>query len=86
MRKYVAPMCDFIMPNACLTVSPLAYGSRIRIDTLLHGIEQMLVLPSRDAPLRPGRALRFDGALETGGRPVTLQNLAGLLFGVAIGQ
>ena len=64
--------------NACSTVSPLAYGSRIRIDTL--------VLPSRDAPLRPGRALRFDGAIETGGGPVTLQNLAGLLFGVAIGQ
>jgi hypothetical protein len=34
----------------------------IHFETLLYGLEHMLVFPSRDAPLRPFRALRFERA------------------------
>ena len=40
----------------------------------------MLVLPSRDASLRPFRALRFERAFRTGCRPIAPQNLAVLLI------
>ena len=34
-------------------LAPLTHGLRVRIETLLHGLEHVLVLPSRDAALRP---------------------------------
>lgn len=33
-----------------------ADGERVRIEPLLHGVEQMLMLPSREPWLGPGRA------------------------------
>jgi len=45
-------------------LSPLVHGLRIRIETLLYGVEQMLVLPPCDTPFRPCRALRFERHLE----------------------
>src|SRR5262245_33106929 len=67
-------------------LAALTHGVRVRIKALLHGVEQMLVLPPRDPPLRPCRALRFERALGTRGRPVAPQNLAVLLVRIAIGQ
>jgi hypothetical protein len=56
-------------------------------DTLLHGFEHILVLPSRNAPLGP-RALRFEWRARTCGRLISAQRLAVLLVshkqGVAI--
>jgi hypothetical protein len=48
-------------------LATLAHGLGVRIETLLYGLEHMLVFPSRDAPLRPFRALRFERALRTCG-------------------
>ena len=44
------------------------------------------MLPARDAPLGPGRALRFERALGTCGGPIAPQDLASLFVGIAIGQ
>jgi len=33
---------------------------RVSIEALLHGIEQMLMIPSCDSPLTSGGALRFE--------------------------
>jgi hypothetical protein len=41
------------------------------IKALLHSLEQMLMLPSRNPPLWPGRALRFERTILTGSGPVT---------------
>src|SRR5262249_21358936 len=67
-------------------LAPLAHGLRVRIETLLYGVEQMLMLPPCDTPLRPCRALRFERALGTCRRPVASQYLASFLVRVAIGQ
>jgi hypothetical protein len=47
-------------------LAALTHGLRVRIKALLHGFEQMLVLPSRDPPLRPRRALVFERAVLVG--------------------
>ena len=67
-------------------LAPLAHGLRVRVEPALHRVQQVLVLPSRDAPLRPCRALRFERTLGTCRCPVAPQNLASLLIGVSIGQ
>ena len=41
----------------CLAAN--AHRLRVRMEPLLHGLQHMLVLPSRDAPLRPRRAFRL---------------------------
>jgi hypothetical protein len=51
-------------------LAALTHGLRIRIKALLHGVEQMLVLPARDPPLRPRRALGFERAVPARGCPV----------------
>jgi hypothetical protein len=40
-----------------------AHGERVHIEALLHCIDQVLVLPSRDPPFWPGRALGFERAI-----------------------
>jgi hypothetical protein len=67
-------------------LATLAHGFGVRIETLLYGLEQMLVFPSCDASLGPFRALRFERALQTCRRPVAPKNLAILLVRVAIGE
>jgi hypothetical protein len=44
-------------------LAALTHGLRVRIKALLHRFEQMLVLPARDPPLRPRRALGFERAV-----------------------
>jgi hypothetical protein len=62
----------------------LAHGLGVGVETLLHGFEQVLVLPPCDASLRPRRALRFERALGTRGGPVAPQNLAVFFVRVTI--
>ena len=65
-------------------LAPLAHGLRVRVETLLHGVEQVLVLPPRNASLRTRGALRFERAIGTGSRPIAPQNLAALFARVTI--
>ena len=67
-------------------LATLAHGLWVCIKALLHGVEQMLMLPSRNPPLRPGRALRFERAILTGVGPVTPYPLAIFLASEAIWQ
>src|SRR5262245_22549964 len=67
-------------------LAPLAHRLRVLIETLLHGLEHVLVLPSGDAPLGAGRTLRFERAARACGRPISTQRLAILLIRVTIGQ
>ena len=41
-------------------LAELARGLWVCIKALLHSLEQLLMLPSRNPPLWPGRALRFE--------------------------
>jgi hypothetical protein len=49
---------------------------RVLIETLLHGFEQVLVLPSTDQSLLGRSAAMFDGAALASVGPVTAQNQA----------
>ena len=48
-------------------LSTLAHGFWVCIKALLHRFEQMLVVPSRNPPLWPRRALGFERTILTGG-------------------
>ena len=50
-----------------------AHRLRVLIETLLHSVEQVFVLPSRDASLGSRRALRFKRATRAGRRPIAAQ-------------
>jgi hypothetical protein len=50
--------------------APRAHGSQVLVEPLLHGLDDMLVLPPRDPTLHSGRALAPEGAAPAGG-PVT---------------
>jgi hypothetical protein len=62
------------------------HRTRVLVETLLHRFEHMLVLPSRDAPLRTRRAASFERAVRACRRPIATQRLAVLLVGVTMGQ
>jgi len=64
----------------------LAHGERVRIKALLHGIEQVLMLPSWNPPLWPCRALGLERTILTGVGPVTPYPLAIFLASEAIWQ
>src|SRR6202040_1153652 len=67
-------------------LAALAHRLRLLIETLLHGFEHVLVFPSRDAPLRSLRTLRFERAARACRRPIAVQRLAVLLVCITIGQ
>ena len=67
-------------------LSTLAHGLWISIKALLHSFEQMLILPSWNPPLWPGRALRFKRTILTSCGPVAPQPLAVFLARKAIRQ
>lgn len=46
-----------------------AHRLRIGIESLLRRLQQMLVLPSGDAPFAAGRAITFERTILTRGRP-----------------
>src|SRR5262249_26975148 len=61
-----------------------AHSERVRIEPLLHGVEQVLVLPSRDPSLGPRRALGVVRTILTGVGPAARQDLVGLFVFIAI--
>src|SRR5581483_9904955 len=67
-------------------LSTLAHRLRVGIKAMLHRFEQMLMLPPRNPPLRPRRALGFDRAILTGRSPVAPYPLAVFLAREAIRQ
>ena len=66
--------------------SALTHSLWVCIKALLHGLEQMLMLPSCNSPLWPCRALRFERTILTGSGPVAPQHLAVFFVCVAIRQ
>ena len=67
-------------------LATLAHCLRIGIETLLHGFEHVLVLPSLNTPLIRFRALRLEWAVAARPCPIMAQRSAALLVRVAIGQ
>jgi hypothetical protein len=61
-----------------------AHGIRIFVEPLLHGFDNLLVLPPRDATLSSRRALSFDRAGMARVGPITVKFLAVLLSRKAI--
>ena len=66
----------------CLTA--LSHGLRVLIETFLHRLQHVLVLPACDAPLRAGRAAMLDRAVTARIRPVAPQLLPFLLVRVVV--
>ena len=62
----------------------LAHGLRVLIEALLHGLQDMLMLPARNAPLRTGRAARLEGAVAARIGPIAPQLLPILLVRVVV--
>jgi hypothetical protein len=67
-------------------LSTLAHGLWVCIETLLHSVEQMLMLPSWNPSLWPCRALGFERTILTGCGPVTPYPFAIFLVRKAIWQ
>jgi hypothetical protein len=65
--------------------STLAHGLWVCIEAL-QSLEQMLMFPSRNPPLWPGRALGFERTILTGRGPVAPQHLAVFFVCIAIRQ
>src|SRR5262249_26388704 len=67
-------------------LAPLAHRLRVLIETLLHGLEHVLVLPSLNAPVRSARALSLERTLRACCGPIMTQRPATLLVRITIGQ
>src|SRR4030095_708671 len=63
-----------------------AHRLRVRFETLLHGFEQVLMLPARDTALCSRCALRLERAARACRRPVAAQRLTVLLVRIPIDQ
>ena len=68
------------------SLATLAHSQRVRIKALLHGIEQVLMLPSWNPPLWPCRTLGLERTILTGIGPVAPYPLAIFLASKAIWQ
>jgi hypothetical protein len=55
-------------------LATLAHGLGVLVETLLYGLQYMLVLPARDPSLLASGAAAFDSATLTGVGPVAAQN------------
>ena len=60
-----------------------SWGLRAAIQSALHFIEDILVLPTCDAPIVAGRTFRFDCASRAGGRPILVERQSMLERGEA---
>jgi len=67
-------------------LATLAHGLRVLVETFLYGLEYMLMLPARDAPLRAGRAAMLERAVAARIRPIAPQLLRVLLIRVVVLQ
>src|SRR5262249_61195888 len=57
-------------------LATLAHGLWVCIKALLHSLEQMFILPSRNPPLWPGRALCFERTILSGRGPGASSEIA----------
>ena len=55
-------------------LATLAHRVRVLIETLLHGVQYVLMLPARDPSLLASRAALFNSAALTGVGPVAVQD------------
>src|SRR5262249_40883120 len=64
----------------------LAHGLWVLVEALLHGLQYMLMLPPRNAPLRTCRAARLEWAVAARIGPIAPQFLPLLLVRVVVLQ
>src|ERR1700719_2946576 len=67
-------------------LAPLAHFFRMLVEPALHGLENMLMLSSRDPSLLAGGAAVFDGAARAGIGPIAAQHQPVFFVGVAVGE
>ena len=65
-------------------LAPLTHGLRVLIETLLHRLQHVLMLPACDATLRAGRAAMLERAVAARIGPVAPQLLPLLLVRVVV--
>ena len=65
-------------------LTPLPHRLWVLIETLLHRLQHLLMLPACDAALRPGRAAMLERAVAARIRPITPQLLPLFLVGVVV--
>jgi len=64
----------------------LTHGLPVLVEAFLDGLQHMLMLPARDAPLLACCAARLERTVTAGIGPITPQLLAALLVGVVVVQ
>ena len=67
-------------------LAPLAHLLRMLVEPALHGLENVLMLPSGDPSLLAGGAAMLDGAALAGVGPVAAQDQSIFLGGVVVGE
>src|ERR1700684_705594 len=87
VRKCVAPMRAFIVPNGCSTVSRrcrMAWGLLSRAS--LYLFQNVLMLPARDPPLLASCTANFECTVATRVGPIAPELPPSLFVGVVVGQ
>src|ERR1700723_1456304 len=67
-------------------LAALSHGLRVSVETLLHRLQHMLMLPSRNPPFLAGCAARFERTVTAGVGPIAPKLLPVLLVGVVVVQ
>src|SRR6185369_7397053 len=67
-------------------LTALAHGVRVLVETLLHRLQHMFVLPTRDPPLLAGRAARLERTVAACIGPIAPKPLLVLLVRVVVLQ
>ncbi len=67
-------------------LAPLAHLLGMLVEPALDGLENILMLPTRDPALAARRALGLERTAQTGCRPIATQRLAVFLVRIPIGQ
>jgi hypothetical protein len=67
-------------------LTALPHGLRVFVEALLYGLQHILMLPARDAPLHAGGAALLERTVATRICPIASQLLPGLLVRVVVGQ
>src|SRR6266851_1291660 len=68
----------------CLTTLP--HGLRVFVEALLYGLQHILMLPARDAPLHAGGAALLERTVATRICPIASQLLSVLLVRIVVLQ
>src|SRR6201987_1877720 len=65
-------------------LTTLPHGLRVFVEALLYGLQHILMLPARDAPLHAGGAALLDRTVATRICPIASQLLPVLLLGIVL--